>query len=373
MSQHDVIIVGAGAAGVGMAATLKDFGIDDCVLLDRHEIGASFARWPAEMRLITPSFNSTPFGILDLNAVTLNTSIANLLGEEHPTGKQYSFYLQAVAEAMRIPTRTEWEVTDVEERASGGFRLTGPKGTLDCTFLVWAAGEFQFPRANHFEGAEHGVHNSLIPSYHDLDGEEFVVIGAFESGVDAAVHLAESGKKVSLLCSQPQLALTDQDPSLSLSPFTRQRLRLALIRGGHLEIHYDCQVAEIQTYQGGFAVYAKNGQAFYSPTPPILATGFRGGTGPVEHLFDYRADGEMLLTENDESTYTRDLFLAGPLVRHDHHIFCYIYKFRQRFAVIAETIADRLGVPVSEDLLETYERNQMRLIDLSCCDSVCLC
>jgi len=84
--KHDVIIVGAGAAGVGMAATLKDFGIEDFLILDRHEVGSSFERWPSEMRLITPSFNTTPFGILDLNAVTLNTSVANDLGEDHPTG-----------------------------------------------------------------------------------------------------------------------------------------------------------------------------------------------------------------------------------------------------------------------------------------------
>jgi hypothetical protein len=123
----------------------------------------------------------------------------------------------------------------------------------------------------------------------------------------------------------------------------------------------------------GFQVRTRRSETFTSPTPPILAIGFRGGTGPVKKLFDYRPDGELLLTENDESTIASGLYLAGPLVRHDHHIFCYIYKFRQRFAVIAETIAKRLGIPVSEDLLEYYDKNQMRLIDLSCCGQECAC
>lgn len=69
-----IVIVGAGPAGIGLAVTLRDFQFPDGVVLDRHEIGASFNRWPKEMRLITPSFNSTPFGILDLNAVALDTS-----------------------------------------------------------------------------------------------------------------------------------------------------------------------------------------------------------------------------------------------------------------------------------------------------------
>lgn len=371
--KHEVIIVGAGAAGVGMAATFKDFGVTDAVLLDRHGAGASFERWPEEMRLITPSFNTTPFGILDLNAVTLNTSVANFLGCEHPTGKDYARYLQAVLKAMAIPILAPWEVEEVEEKDGGGFILRGSRGELECTFLVWAAGEFQFPREDVFPGAELCLHNGRIASFRKLSGDEFVVIGAFESGVDAAVHLANFGKAVTLLCAEKTLAIHDQDPSRSLSPFTRERLAQALANGQKIQIHYQSRVEEVSHQAGHYLVRTQRLENFSCKTPPILATGFRGGTGPVEHLFDYREDGEILLTENDESTHASGLFLAGPLVRHDEHIFCYIYKFRQRFAVIAETIAERLGIPVSDELLETYERNQMRLVDLSCCGRECAC
>ena len=52
----DVIIVGAGAAGVGVSVALAHAGIENFVALERHSVGASFARWPAETRFITPSF-----------------------------------------------------------------------------------------------------------------------------------------------------------------------------------------------------------------------------------------------------------------------------------------------------------------------------
>ncbi|MEM6820462.1 MAG: NAD(P)/FAD-dependent oxidoreductase [Verrucomicrobiota bacterium] len=371
--RYDVIIVGAGAAGVGMASTLIDFGIKNFKVLDRHEVGASFNRWPEEMRLITPSFNTTPFGILDLNAVILNTSVANFLGEEHPRGTDYARYLQAIVREMQIPVASDWEVVDVEERSSGGFLLTGPEGDLECDYLIWAAGEFQYPRTNHFAGADLCLHNSHVSSYRDLEGDDFIVVGAFESGVDAAVHLAKNGKSVKLLCADKELALVDQDPSRSLSPFTRKRLEEVLKEGSNLQIHYKSQVKEVKKTGRGFEVITSKGQKLSSTTPPILAVGFRGGTGPVEELFDCREDGHFLLSEVDESTYADGLFMSGPLVRHDNHIFCYIYKFRQRFAVIAETIADRLGVPVSDELLELYDRNQMRLVDLSCCGETCVC
>jgi hypothetical protein len=51
------------------------------------------------------------------------------------------------------------------------------------------------------------------------------------------------------------------------------------------------------------------------------------------------------LTKCDESTICPGLFLCGPQVRQDDEIFCFIYKYRQRFAVVVNEIAKRLGMP----------------------------
>ena len=67
------VIVGAGAAGIGCGVVLKDLGLERFTILERHQVGASFSRWPEEMNFITPSFPSHGFGLLDLNAVTLKT------------------------------------------------------------------------------------------------------------------------------------------------------------------------------------------------------------------------------------------------------------------------------------------------------------
>ena len=68
---------------------------------------------------------------------------------------------------------------------------------------------------------------------------------------------------------------------------------------------------------------------------------------------------------------TKGLFLVGPQVRQDNIIFCFIYKFRQRFAVVANQIARRLRV--STEPLEWYRRHGMYLDDLSCCGDACAC
>ena len=73
---HDVVIIGGGAAGIGVTIALKHAGVDHCVVLERHIVGASFASWPAETRFITPSFPTNSIGMLDLNSIAVGVSPA---------------------------------------------------------------------------------------------------------------------------------------------------------------------------------------------------------------------------------------------------------------------------------------------------------
>ena len=50
MSHHRVIIIGAGAAGVGMAITLQEFCIKDVLIVEKGSIGNSFKHWPLSQR-----------------------------------------------------------------------------------------------------------------------------------------------------------------------------------------------------------------------------------------------------------------------------------------------------------------------------------
>lgn len=43
---HRVIIIGAGAAGVGMAITMKTLHVEDVCVIEAGAIGQSFKNWP---------------------------------------------------------------------------------------------------------------------------------------------------------------------------------------------------------------------------------------------------------------------------------------------------------------------------------------
>ena len=95
----------------------------------------------------------------------------------------------------------------------------------------------------------------------------------------------------------------------------------------------------------------------------MLATGLQNGLGPADEHFAFD-DGRPELTERDESTTTPGIFLIGPQVSHNGQLFCFIYKFRQRFAVVADEIAARLDIDRTP--LEEYREKDMFLEDLSC-------
>ncbi len=365
---YDVVIVGAGAAGIGCGVVLKELGLERFTILERHQVGASFSRWPKEMHFITPSFPSHGFGLLDLNAVTLQTSPAIAFRQEHVSGKQYALYLQTVADHFELPIQTEVDVQSVTHLPQGGFTLYTSSGEISTQFVIWAAGEYQYPKLNPFPGAEHCLHNTQIQSWADLEGDEFIIIGGYESGMDAAANLIALGKKVGVLDRSGAWANPDTDPSISLSPYSLQRLEF-VHRSGRLDLVGNAPIEEVKPISGGYAVYSEY-QKWITAHPPILCTGFDTSLKQISPLFDW-SKGYAALTENDESTLTPGLFVSGPSVRHDNLIYCFIYKFRQRFAVIANEIAQRLDLDPTP--LDAYRQAGLFLDDLSCCDNDCIC
>ena len=366
----DIVVVGAGAAGLGFGVTLRDLGIKNFVILERTAVGASFLRWPRETRFITPSFNSTLFGALDLNAVCLHTSPAYSIGVEHPTGEEYAGYLRGVAKHFDLPVETGVDVRSVGTRPPfKRFRVETSRGHIRARFVVWAGGEMQYPRTNGFYGAELCLHNSKVASWDDLSGDERCIIGGSESGADAAVALAAAGRRAVVFDGEEPWKQRGPDPSQALSPFTKARLNSALDSG--LVTLRGSRVIGVHRNDNGYQLALDDGDVVDCAERPILASGFVGSAGLVRSLFEWRDDNFPLLTENDESTVTKGLFLIGPQVRQDDLIFCFIYKFRQRFAVVANQIARRMRV--STEPLEEYRRCGMYLDDLSCCHDECAC
>lgn len=365
----DVVVVGAGPAGIGVAVALLDAGVTRVLVLERYFVGSSFAMWPKETRFITPSFPTNSVGMLDLNSIAIGVSPGFSMRLEHPTGEQYAEHLNEVAEFFEVPVKDNVKVTEVTPDGER-FRVETSAGTVHARHVIWAVGEFQYPRVFSFVGAPLCRHTATIGTYQDLEGDDFVIIGGYESGLDAAYHLALRNKRVRLIDRACPWSEDSSDPSISLSPYSLERMNDPRFKE-NVELIPNTRVSHVEEVDGGYRVYTDDERCFDTSAQPLLAVGFVGGHGLVADLFEARDDGYPLLNDRDESTKVPGIFLCGPAVRHGDQVFCFIYKYRQRFAVVAKAIATSMGLPAEE--LEEYRDWGMYLDDLTICGQDCVC
>ncbi len=360
-----VIIVGAGPAGLGCARALQSAGVDRVLVLERSCVASSFQDWPAEMRFITPSFNANSFDLPDLNSVCPNTSPADMWGVQTLSGRQYALYLMAFRRHFQLEVAEGVSVEEVRPTLDG-FEVVASERVYESNFVIWAAGEFSLPRVPDIPGAELGVHTSLVRSWQTLPGRDFTVVGGYESGIDAAYHLIKKGGRVRVLAAGEPWSCESSDPSEALSPSTKERLRcLEQDHQDRLTLVADSRVHEIGRRGRRFQLKTAKGD-FETPNRPLLATGFSSAVTPIKELFEW-SDSTPVFSQTDESTLHPGLFYSGPSLVHEGAKFCFIYKFRARFGVIAKTIAARLDHPDEFDGLEVYARRSFLIEDLSCC------
>lgn len=370
--KRNIIIIGAGAAGIGFGVALKELGLSSYLILEKDQIGQSFRNWPLETRFITPSFTSNGFGLPDLNAVSPDTSPAYTFGQERLSGADYADYLKLITETYHLPVRENQTVLRITQ-VGKYYHVQTPTTTYQATYLIFALGEFQFPQRPEIIGAELAVHYGEIKTWSAVANSRGTIIGGNESAIDAAINLASLGKSVTIYTNTSSLTENIADPSRSLSPYTRQRYLDALANQALIKIISGKQLTKLTRTGANYQLLFIDQTTVTVPDPPILCTGFQNGLQSLaSHLFDFQEQVAQL-SNVDESLQAKNCFQIGPYVRHQDAIFCYIYKFRQRFAVIISEIARRQGLEINQEKLVGYRKNAMYLDDFRTCQVDCPC
>ena len=372
MTIYNTIIVGSGPAGIGVASLLSQAG-NDYIVLEKKQIGNSFIDWPKNMEMITPSFPSNAFGQMHLNSICEGTSPAFSFNKEHLLGDEYAEYLELVANYFQINIQPSTEVIKVNKQPNGWVVETN-QGDYFSKYLIWAAGEFQNPQIKNIKGAEHCIHSSYVRYPDRVEGDGFAIIGGYESGIQLAYDLVSNQKNVTLIDPSEIDDTSTSDPSQVLSPHTFKKYKK--IQNSPLYNEVTGKVNSVIKKEDGYHLELEDEQVIKTERIPICATGFSLVDEPIKELISYREDGSPKLTEKaDEFDGQENMYLTGPSVRHDNHIFCFIYKFRQRFGVIVEDILRKEKVDEEQISLcvEKWKSNGMYLSDLSCCDDECVC
>ena len=187
----DVVIIGAGQAGLAMSRCLTDFGIDH-IVIDRGAVGQ---RWRAErwasLRLLTPNWMTRlPGGGYD------GADPEGFMHKDEVVG-----FLNRYARSFDAPVREYVTVLDVS-RADEGFRVETSEGCYLSRSVVVATGACDRP-------AVPGFAKDLSPSIAQVTTKTYVhpdmleeggvlVVGASATGVQLAEEIHMSGRPVTL-------------------------------------------------------------------------------------------------------------------------------------------------------------------------------
>ncbi|NUR08815.1 MAG: NAD(P)-binding domain-containing protein [Nocardioidaceae bacterium] len=196
-SDLDVLVVGAGQAGLSLAWHLAGRGLA-YLLVDAGEVGGSWrSRWDS-LRLFTPAqYDGLPGSAFPAPADT------------YPGKDDVADYLASYAATHRFPIRTGTRVTRLVP-AADGFTAHTTGGTLRARNVVVATGAFQRPHVpalgERFDPSVTQLHTSGYRNPGSVPGERVLVVGAGNSGLQTADELAGS-HRVTLASGSRALAL----------------------------------------------------------------------------------------------------------------------------------------------------------------------
>jgi putative flavoprotein involved in K+ transport len=191
----DVLIIGAGQAGLAMSHCLTGMAIDH-VIIERGEVGERWRsqRWDS-LNLLTPNWMTRLPGYA--------------YGGPDPDGFMHRLDVAAFLDGYRhsfaAPVVTHTQVLAVTA-ADGGYRVTTDQGEWLARAVVVATGACDLPSVPEFAaGLPADIRQVMPENYHNpetLPAGGVLVVGASATGIQLADEIHRSGRPVTVAAGQ---------------------------------------------------------------------------------------------------------------------------------------------------------------------------
>lgn len=183
MSEHDAIVVGAGPAGLGVAATLRGVGVEPLILERAHRVGPRWHTYYDRLRLQSPRWlTNLPGYRFPRNA------------GRWPTRDAVIEYLEGYVEKHRLNVRFGATVKRIDREADG-WRVRCDDGEVTSPVVIIATGYNNSPFIPEWDGLDAFqaplLHGSEFKNADAFAGKHVLVVGAGNSGSEIATVLAQ--------------------------------------------------------------------------------------------------------------------------------------------------------------------------------------
>jgi len=335
MAVRDVIIVGAGPAGLATAIAARQRGLDHQVV-EQGAIVDAIYRYPTHM-----SFFTTP-ELLEIGGMPLVTPF------EKPTRLEALRYYRKVAEAYQLQVALHEKVTAVtavgtaddplfEVESAGRLGQTRVRASRA---VVLAMGYFDHPNRLGVPGEDLPHVSHYYKEAHPFYRQRVLVVGGKNSACEAALELYRAGAHVTLVHRGETLG---ESVKYWVRPDIENR-----IRNGSIAAHFSTEVVEIRPTD---VLVRRVGEIETTAIPVegvLLLTGYHADAEFLRRC-GVEVDPVSLVPRHHAHTFETNvpnLFVAGGQVAGRRTGSVFIENGRFHGNQIAAALAERLGAPL---------------------------
>ncbi|HJO38649.1 MAG: YpdA family putative bacillithiol disulfide reductase [Vicinamibacterales bacterium] len=330
MSPRDVIIIGAGPAGLAAAIAAKQHGLDYTVL-EKGVLVNSLFNFPKQMVFFT-----TP-ELLEIGGMPFVTPY------DKPTRLESLRYYRRVADAHALSVELGEQVTAVHPpQASGTETFTvdirsseGAERQLDARTVVLAIGCYDHPNLLGIPGEDLPHVSHYYDEAHRYYRQRVVVVGGKNSAAEAALELYRAGAQVTLVHRHAELGR-------SIKYWVRPDIENRIAEGS-IPARFETDVREIHPRE---VVVETRGRPEVLPADHVLLmTGYRTDSTLMRQA-GVRLDPETFVPEHDAATLESNVpgfYIAGTALTGVHSGRIFIENGRFHGQVVIDAIAKRLA------------------------------
>lgn len=216
----DMLVVGAGPAGLAAALEAQARGRTVCVLEQESDLGGTVLHYPRRKLVLTQPAEIPNWGLMDR--------------EEYTKEELLELFQECVTQ-RRLPIEFSQRVVDVS--LNGHATVRTEAGEFNARTVVLATGRRGTPRKLGVPGEEqpHVMYRLIDAAAYA--GQRVLVVGGGDSAVEAAAALAEQGRN--------QVMLSYRKPRLLRVKRKNQELATRMIEGGLIDARFESVVSRI--------------------------------------------------------------------------------------------------------------------------------